>query len=261
MAGPVTAGLSLVEVLAPEGCLLCPGGTGANVCPLVSRTRILSSPGLLTRDELGLSANYGLHYIEPAGRIRRVSGRRAAHDVAGQGAGDHRDPPLQQDDARAYRRLLADYDEEKSAFSRSQFTPGGFGPSLDQSDRRDHPSRRIHHRRTQQERRVGPAPRPWPRPRRGSPPRTLSGCPLPCRPRGARACGRNHPGLGIRAWRGVGPTPPRRLVRRASGASRGTGRALACGQSGDVPGSREESDPRRNGGRGRCLVRPGCRRR
>ena len=36
------------------------------------------------------------------------------------------------DDAQAYRRLLADYDEVKSAFSGSQFTPVGFGPSLDQ---------------------------------------------------------------------------------------------------------------------------------
>ena len=43
-----------------------------------------------------------------------------------------RDRPLQHGDARAYRRLLADYDEVKSAFSGSQFTPVGFGPSLDQ---------------------------------------------------------------------------------------------------------------------------------
>ena len=34
-------------------------------------------------------------------------------------------------DAAAYHRLLDEYDEVKSAFSGSQFTPVGFGPSLD----------------------------------------------------------------------------------------------------------------------------------
>jgi len=34
-------------------------------------------------------------------------------------------------DATAYRRVLDEYDEVKSIFSRSQFTPVGFGPSLD----------------------------------------------------------------------------------------------------------------------------------
>jgi hypothetical protein len=35
-------------------------------------------------------------------------------------------------DARAYLRMMAEYDEVKSIFSESQFTPIGFGPSLDQ---------------------------------------------------------------------------------------------------------------------------------
>jgi phytoene dehydrogenase-like protein len=51
-------------------------------------------------------------------------------------------------DAAAYRRLLADYDEVKQIFSRSQFTPVGFGPSLE-AMLAEHPRGRIWARRRQ----------------------------------------------------------------------------------------------------------------
>ena len=47
-----------------------------------------------------------------------------------------------QGDAHAYLRLLADYDAVKSAFSGAQFTPVGFGPSLDQR-LAEHPRGRV----------------------------------------------------------------------------------------------------------------------
>ena len=49
-------------------------------------------------------------------------------------------------DAAAYLRLLDEYDEVKSAFSGSQFTPVGFGPSLD-ARLAEHPRGRVWQRR------------------------------------------------------------------------------------------------------------------
>jgi phytoene dehydrogenase-like protein len=88
---------------------------------------------LLTRDELGLGRNYGLRYIDPdpVAHVAFPDGEqltmwldkeRTIGEIA----------RFSKDDALAYRRLLTDYDEVKSAFSGSQFTPVGFGPSLDQ---------------------------------------------------------------------------------------------------------------------------------
>ena len=51
-------------------------------------------------------------------------------------------------DAAAYLRLLDEYDQVKSIFSRSQFTPVGFGPSLD-AMLAEHPRGRIWARRRQ----------------------------------------------------------------------------------------------------------------
>ena len=53
-----------------------------------------------------------------------------------------------QADAAAYLRLLDEYDEVKSAFSGSQFTPVGFGPSLD-ARLAEHPRGRVWQRRRQ----------------------------------------------------------------------------------------------------------------
>lgn len=88
---------------------------------------------LLTGDELGLIENYGLRYIDPdpVAHVAFPDGEqltmwldkeRTIAEIA----------RFSKDDALAYRRLLADYDEVKSAFSGAQFTPVGFGPSLDQ---------------------------------------------------------------------------------------------------------------------------------
>jgi phytoene dehydrogenase-like protein len=86
---------------------------------------------LLTRDELGLIRDYGLRYIDPdpVAHVAFPDGEqltmwldaeRTASEIA----------RFSKDDAQAYRRLLADYDAVKSAFSGAQFTPVGFGPSL-----------------------------------------------------------------------------------------------------------------------------------
>jgi phytoene dehydrogenase-like protein len=88
---------------------------------------------LLTRDELGLIGNYGLRYIDPdpVAHVAFPDGEqltmwldkeRTIGEIA----------RFSKADADAYRRLLADYDRVKSAFSAAQFTPVGFGPSLDQ---------------------------------------------------------------------------------------------------------------------------------
>jgi phytoene dehydrogenase-like protein len=87
---------------------------------------------LLTRDELGLIADYGLRYIDPdpVAHVAFPDGEqltmwldrdRTAAEIA----------RFSQADGAAYLRLLAEYDEVKSVFSTSQFTPVGFGPSLD----------------------------------------------------------------------------------------------------------------------------------
>jgi phytoene dehydrogenase-like protein len=87
---------------------------------------------LLTRDELGLIENYGLRYLDPdpVAHVAFPDGEqltmwldreRTMAEIARFSAAD----------AVAYGRLLDEYDEVKSAFSGSQFTPVGFGPSLD----------------------------------------------------------------------------------------------------------------------------------
>jgi len=98
---------------------------------------------LLTRDELGLIRDYGLRYLDPdpVAHVAFPDGEhltmwldkdRTAAEIA----------RFSQADAAAYLRLLAGYDEVKSAFSGSQFTPVGFGPPLDQR-LSEHPRGRI----------------------------------------------------------------------------------------------------------------------
>ena len=102
---------------------------------------------LLTRDELGLVADYGLRYIDPdpVAHVAFPDGEhltmwldrdRTAAEIA-------RFSPA---DAASYLRMLDEYDEVKSIFSDSQFTPVGFGPSLD-ARLAGHPRGRVWQRR------------------------------------------------------------------------------------------------------------------
>jgi len=104
---------------------------------------------LLTRDELGLIKNYGLRYIDPdpVSQVAFPDGEqltmwldreRTAAEIGRFSAAD----------ASAYHRLLDDYDEVKSVFSGSQFTPVGFGPSID-ARLAEHPRGRVWQRRNQ----------------------------------------------------------------------------------------------------------------
>ena len=124
--------------------LLLPG-IGIDTCS-TGHTLIRSNP-LLLRDELGLVADYGLSYIDPdpVAHVSFPDGQhftmwldpeRTAEEIARFSAAD----------AAAYRRLLAEYDQVKSIFTESQFTPIGFGPALDQR-LAEHPLARIWQRR------------------------------------------------------------------------------------------------------------------
>ncbi len=126
--------------------LLLPG-FGIDTCA-TGHTMIRVNP-VLSRDELGLVADYGLRYAEPD-PVEHVAfpdggsspcgwtAERTAEEVARFSAAD----------AAAYRRLLADYDEVKHIFTEAQFTPVGSGPSLDQR-LAEHPRGRIWARRRQ----------------------------------------------------------------------------------------------------------------
>ncbi len=126
--------------------LLLPG-FGIDTCA-TGHTMIRVNPALL-HDELGLIADYGLSYVEPdpVEHVAFPDGEqftmwldreRTAAEVA----------RFSRADAAAYLRLLDEYDEVKTIFSRSQFTPVGFGPSLDQM-LADHPKGAIWARRRQ----------------------------------------------------------------------------------------------------------------
>jgi phytoene dehydrogenase-like protein len=126
--------------------LLLPG-FGIDTCA-TGHTMIRVNPAL-TRDELGLTARYGLRYAEPdpVEQVAFPDGRqftmwldrdRTAEEVA----------RFSRPDAAAYLRLLDEYDQVKQVFSQAQFTPVGFGPSLDQM-LAEHPRGRIWARRRQ----------------------------------------------------------------------------------------------------------------
>ena len=126
--------------------LLLPG-FGIDTCA-TGHTMIRVNPALL-HDELGLIADYGLRYVEPdpVEQVAFPDGQqftmwldreRTVEEVA----------RFSREDAAAYRRLLDDYDEVKALFSRWQFTPVGFGPSLDEL-LAGHPRGRIWARRRQ----------------------------------------------------------------------------------------------------------------
>jgi phytoene dehydrogenase-like protein len=126
--------------------LLLPG-YGIDTCA-TGHTLIRVNP-LLTGDELGLIARYGLRYIDPdpVAHVAFPDGEqltmwldrdRTVAEIA----------RFDKADAAAYQRLLDEYDEVKSAFSGSQFTPVGFGPSLD-ARLAEHPRGRLWQRRRQ----------------------------------------------------------------------------------------------------------------
>ena len=126
--------------------LLLPG-FGVDTCA-TGHTMIRVNP-VLSRDELGLTADYGLRYAEPdpVEHVAFPDGRqftmwldreRTAEEVA----------RFSKPDAAAYLRLLDEYDQVKHIFSQAQFTPVGFGPSLDQM-LDGHPQGRIWARRRQ----------------------------------------------------------------------------------------------------------------
>src|SRR5580700_4577009 len=126
--------------------LLLPG-YGIDTCA-TGHTLIRVNP-LLTGDELGLISHYGLRYIDPdpVAHVAFPDGEqltmwldrdRTVAEIA----------RFDKADAAAYQRLLDEYDEVKSAFSGSQFTPVGFGPSLD-ARLAEHPRGRLWQRRRQ----------------------------------------------------------------------------------------------------------------
>ena len=128
---------------ATEELLL--SGYGIDTCA-TGHTLIRINP-LLTRDELGLVADYGLRYIDPdpVAHVAFPDGEhftmwldrdRTAAEIARFSAAD----------AAAYLRMLDEYDEVKSIFSASQFTPVGFGPSMD-ARLAEHPRGRVWQRR------------------------------------------------------------------------------------------------------------------
>jgi phytoene dehydrogenase-like protein len=95
-------------------------------------TLIQTNP-LLVDDELGLLSRYGLEYLrpDPFAHVAFPDGRhltawldreRTVEEIA----------RYSRDDAEAYGRLLDDYDEVKHIFAAGQFTPSGFGPSVEQ---------------------------------------------------------------------------------------------------------------------------------
>jgi phytoene dehydrogenase-like protein len=139
-ARPVPGGGCTTEEILLPGFAIDSCATG--------QTLIRVNP-LLTRDELGLISDYGLRYIDPdpVAHVAFPDGEhltmwldkdRTAQEIE----------RFSRQDAAAYRRLLAEYDEVKSAFSGSQFTPVGFGPSLD-ARLAEHPRGKVWQRRRQ----------------------------------------------------------------------------------------------------------------
>jgi phytoene dehydrogenase-like protein len=109
-------------------------------------TLIRTNP-LLVDDELGLIRDYGLSYLEPdpVGHVAFPDGQhftmsldfeRTVAEIARFSAHD----------AAAYRRMSQEYDAVKGLFSAAQFTPIGFGPSLDQR-LAEHPDGKVWARR------------------------------------------------------------------------------------------------------------------
>ena len=137
-ARPIPGGGAATEELLLPGYKIDSCSTG--------HTIIQTNP-LLTRDELGLKADYGLEYLDPdpVGHVAFPDGRhltmwldldRTCEELS----------RYSRADADAYRRMIADYDEVKGLFAAARLTPVGFGPSLEER-LLDHPKGRIWLRR------------------------------------------------------------------------------------------------------------------
>ena len=123
-ARPIPGGGAASEEMLGPGYLIDSCSTG--------HTLIQTNP-LLTDDELGLRARYGLRYVEPDpfAHVAFPDGEqltmwldldRSCAELA----------RFSEHDAEAYRRMISEYDEVKQLFGASRFSPPGFGPSLDQ---------------------------------------------------------------------------------------------------------------------------------
>ena len=126
--------------------LLLPG-FGIDTCA-TGHTMIRVNPAL-SHDELGLTADYGLRYAEPdpVEQVAFPDGQQLTmwldRDRTAEEVGR-----FSKADAAAYLRLLDEYDQVKHIFSQAQFTPVGFGPSLEQR-LAEHPRGKIWARRRQ----------------------------------------------------------------------------------------------------------------
>jgi phytoene dehydrogenase-like protein len=121
---PVPGGGAASEELMGPGYLLDSCSTG--------HTLIQTNP-LLRDDELGLHGTYGLEYLapDPFAHVAFPDGEqltawldldRTCEEIARFSAAD----------AAAYRRMIAEYDEVKHIFGAANYTPIGFGPSLEE---------------------------------------------------------------------------------------------------------------------------------
>jgi phytoene dehydrogenase-like protein len=137
-ARSIPGGGAATEELLDPGFLIDTCSTG--------HTLIRSNP-LLVNDELGLISKYGLTYVEPdpVAHVGFPDGEqftmwldfeRTVAEIERFSAAD----------AAAYRRMSNDYAKVKSIFTEAQFTPIGFGPSLD-ARLADHPDGKIWARR------------------------------------------------------------------------------------------------------------------
>jgi phytoene dehydrogenase-like protein len=137
-ARPVPGGGAGSEELLGPGYVVDSCSTG--------HTLIQMNP-LLLDDELGLLSSYGLEYLEPDPFAHVVfpDGRhltawldreRTVEAIA----------RYSRADAAAYERLLDEYDEVKHIFAAGQFTPIGFGPSVEEMLRK-HPRGNVWLRR------------------------------------------------------------------------------------------------------------------
>ena len=110
--------------------LLGPGYT-IDSCS-TGHTLIQTNP-LLVKDELGLLGRYGLEYLQPD-PFAHVAFPDGTHLTAWL----DRERTIEEisrfskRDGEAYRRALDEYDEVKHIFASGQFTPIGFGPSVEQ---------------------------------------------------------------------------------------------------------------------------------
>jgi phytoene dehydrogenase-like protein len=121
---PIPGGGAACEELLAPGYVLDSCSTG--------HTLIQTNP-LLMNDELGLVSEHGLEYLipDPFGHVAFPDGEhlttwmdveRTVEEIS----------RFSKADGQAYLRLLADYDDVKHIFGAANFTPVGFGPSLDE---------------------------------------------------------------------------------------------------------------------------------